>query len=38
MVKTKSGQLVKSETWLLEALEAYRQKQRKKKESDGVSQ
>jgi hypothetical protein len=38
MVKTKAGQMMKSETWLLEALEAYRQKQHKKKESDGVSQ
>ena len=27
MVKTKAGQLMKSETWLLEALEDYRQKQ-----------
>jgi hypothetical protein len=27
MVNTKAGQLMKSETWLLEALEAYRQKQ-----------
>jgi len=26
MVKTKAGRLLKSETWLLEALEAYRQK------------
>jgi hypothetical protein len=26
MVKTKAGQMVKSETWLLEALEAHRQK------------
>ncbi len=38
MVKTKAGQMVKSETWLLEALEAYRQKQHEKKESDGVPQ
>ena len=30
MVRTKAGQLMKSETWLLEALEAYRQKQRVK--------
>ena len=27
MVKTKTGQLMKSETWLLEALDVYRQKQ-----------
>ena len=27
MVKTKTGQLMKSETWLLEALDDYRQKQ-----------
>jgi len=27
MVKTKSGQMMKSETWLLEALEVYRQNQ-----------
>jgi hypothetical protein len=27
MVKTKAGRLMKSETWLLEALEAYRQTQ-----------
>ncbi len=27
MVKTKAGQLLKSETWLLKALEAYRQNQ-----------
>lgn len=27
MVKTKTGQLMKSETWLLEALDAYRQNQ-----------
>jgi hypothetical protein len=27
MVKTKAGRLLKSKTWLLEALEAYRQKQ-----------
>lgn len=27
MVKTKAGQLLKSETWLLEALEAYRHRQ-----------
>ena len=27
MVKTKTGQLLKSETWLLEALKAYRQTQ-----------
>ena len=26
MVKTKAGQLMKSETWLLETLEAYRQR------------
>ena len=30
MVKTKAGQLLKSETWLLEALEAFRQKQHRK--------
>jgi hypothetical protein len=30
MVKTKTGQLLKSETWLLKALEAYRHKQRGK--------
>ena len=28
MVKTKDGRLMKSETWLLDALEAYRQTQR----------
>jgi hypothetical protein len=27
MIKTKGGRLLKSETWLLEALEAFRQKQ-----------
>ena len=27
MVKTKAGRMMKSETWLVEALEAYRQKQ-----------
>jgi len=30
MVKTKAGRLLKSETWLLEALETYRQEQRGK--------
>jgi hypothetical protein len=30
MVKTKAGQLLKSETWLLKALEAYRHKERGK--------
>ena len=29
MVKTKSGQMIKAQTWLLEALEAYRQKKRR---------
>ena len=36
MVKTKAGKLIKSEVWLLEALEAYRQK--KPGEPDGGSQ
>ena len=35
-VETKAGQRIKSETWLLEALEAYRQKQNR--ETDGKSQ
>jgi hypothetical protein len=35
-VRTRTGELMKSEVWLLEALEAYRQKQRG--ETDGVSQ
>jgi len=30
MVKTKAGQLLKSETWLLGVLEAFRQKQHAK--------
>jgi hypothetical protein len=38
MVKTKAGRMMKSETWLLEALEAYRQKQHGKKDTDGASQ
>ena len=38
MVRTKAGQLMKSETWLLEALEAYRQKQLGKRDTDGVAQ
>ena len=35
MVKTNSGELLKSEAWLLDALEAYRQK--KRRESLGTS-
>ena len=36
MVRTKAGRMVKSETWLLEALEAYRQKQHGKSDAGGL--
>ena len=38
MVKPRDGQMMKSETWLLEALKKYRQEQSGKRDADGVAQ